>query len=171
MFRAADDAGIAWTLLAPGDHPVIDGASADTLARIEARLGEGALVLTPAAVPAAVGSRATAWWLIDPGSGLVRDEHQSGRHAAMGEYTGTNATPAIGADRFRRMMCRVGGVVVVAVGVLALGYPAGTGTATGDLVKQFGKAAELADENRRRGEFARMLACADSRVAGVRPPP
>lgn len=163
VFEAAAADSTPWLHLRPGDTPLIEGASDVAIARIARHLSDGAQILTPARAPERGSTRATAWWVIDPVTGLVRDQHESGRHGPFVEYSGQNARTVGWAERFRRASCRALGPLVVAAGIVFA-----LGGATGDsaqLAKALAKTAQAAEENRRRGEQARKIACAGSGAA------
>lgn len=85
VLEVARLAGIPFVSYGPGDLPAVSGASAEAHARMEDRLAAGLHLLTPSRVPAIDGIERTAWWLIDPVSGVVRDEHEDGRHQQLTE--------------------------------------------------------------------------------------
>jgi hypothetical protein len=157
VFEAADAAGSPWTLLQPGDRPSIEGASDDALARIARQLAEGKVVIAPASAPALDGDRATAWWVVDPSTGIVRDEHETGRHAAATEYAGQNARTVSYAERYRRLSCRLVGPVMLAATLFYFG--SGFSADAAELVDSVATMTEAAEENRRRGEAAREAVC------------
>jgi hypothetical protein len=154
VLQAADAADIPWVELAPGDTPSIEGASADTLARIRTRLAAGDRVITPARVPTAGDRRATAWWVIDATTGLVRDEHETGRH--MAEYAKTNEPVPSWSERMREVACRAAAPAIVVASLL---FAATGGAAGGDVLSKIAKAGQMAEENRKKGEEARKVAC------------
>ncbi len=107
IFDQVWDDGTALTWLVPGDATEALTASPQALARIEARLAEGFSVLTPER-PADFGDRsATAWWLVDPANGLVRDEHETGMHAETSEYAGQLSRSLTPMQRLRQFGCAV----------------------------------------------------------------
>jgi hypothetical protein len=59
-------------------------------------------------------------------------------------------------ERFRRLGCRIAGPLAIAGSIL---FGASGGTAGADIVKAAVKIATAADENRKRGEAARKIAC------------
>lgn len=147
---AAD--GIAWRLLAPGDRPEIDGATADALARIDRQLAQGNRLLVPATAPERDGRRGLAWWVIDPVAGTIRDEHQSGRHTALPEE-GRQTSEASAWSRHYRRVGRCLTVIAFVAGGLA-GY-AGAPPSTDATVLD--AAEEILDKmakNRKPGEDA-----------------
>jgi hypothetical protein len=155
VFAAARSQGIPFRWLAPGDTLAIAGASSEALARMGQRLAAGDALLTPASAPLVNGVERTAWWVVDRQTGVVRDEHESGRHTVAAEETGATTRAVTWMDRFRRLGCRVAGVAVV-VGTLTMVNGSKEGF---DLVKNVAKAAEQAADNRRRTEQARKAAC------------
>jgi hypothetical protein len=159
VFRLARNAGTPMTLLEPGDAPTIEGASGAALARMTQRLAGGLALLTPSIAPTANGSTGTAWWTIDPATGVVRDEHESGRHSQTVEYSGNTERSLTMGERFRRIACKITGPVVIAASLI---FAATGGDVGADVLKGMAKAAQMAEERRREGEKARQIACADS---------
>lgn len=102
--------------------------------------------------------RGTAWWSIDPRTGVIRDEHESGRHWEFAEYTANNARTVGYAERFRRFACSVSRPIMLAATLWWFG--SGFDPAAGSLLEELATAAETAEANRRRGEEARQAACA-----------
>ncbi|MET0773368.1 MAG: hypothetical protein ABWZ82_09805 [Candidatus Limnocylindrales bacterium] len=158
VFGAADAEGVPWTVLRPGDTAEIDGASDDALARIARQLAAGNTVITPASAPALGSERGTAWWVVDPTTGYIRDEHESGRHAVMGDHATHTARTVGWSERFRRVSCRMVGPVMLAATLWYVGSGFSTDSAT--LLEEVATMTEAAEENRRRGEAAREVACA-----------
>ncbi len=158
VFEAAETAGIPWTVLRPGDTPAIEGASPDTSARVARQLAAGNHVLTPSSVPAVASGRGTAWWSVDPDTGVVRDEHESGRHSEFAEYSNQNAQTVGYAERFRRFACSASRPIMLAATLWWFG--SGFDPSAGALLDEVATAAEAAEANRRRGEEARQAACA-----------
>lgn len=156
VLEAARRAGTALAVFRPGDDARVAGASRDALARLQARLDAGYAVLAPATAPRVGDEAVIAWLTVDPGTGLVRDEHQSGRHAAAVEYQINTSRSISTWERFRRFSCAVMRPVVVAG---ALVYGATGGAAGGDLLKVVAKTAQAAAENRKKTEAAAKIAC------------
>ncbi|MFN8518706.1 MAG: hypothetical protein U0667_04780 [Chloroflexota bacterium] len=163
VLETADAASIPWVELAPGDDPSIEGASPDALARIRARLASGDRILTPTRVPTVGDRQATAWWVIDPVTGLIRDEHESGRH--MAEYAKTNEPVPSWAERMRAVACRAVGPAIVAASLLFA--VTGGDPNVGSLLGKVAKAGQMAEENRKKGEQARKIACLGSGGSGA----
>jgi hypothetical protein len=160
VFRLTRDAGSPLVLLQPGDVPLIERASAAALARMGQRLDAGLSLLTPSVAPTADGTTRTAWWTVDPSTGVVRDEHESGRHSQTVEYSGTTERSLTMGERFRRIACKITGPVVIAASLV---FVATGGQIGGDVLKNVAKTAQLTEERRRQGEEARKIACADNR--------
>jgi hypothetical protein len=157
VFQAADTAGIPWTVFQPGDTPMVESASDDALARISRQLAAGNTIITPGRAPALGAERATAWWVVDPATGTVRDEHESGRHAVSADHATGNARTVGYAERFRRVSCRMVGPVMLAATLFYFG--SGFGADAAELIDSIATMTEAAEENRRRGEAAREAAC------------
>ena len=166
VFEAVHDQGIGLTWLAPGDDPAIPGASAAAQARMQQQLAAGQSLLTPMFAPSLSGVTTTAWWTRDPASGLLRDEHESGRHQVMAEETVQTEQSITWAERYRRLACRYSGVVALAASLLFIGTGGEVG---GDAVKAVVKIAQTAEENRKRGDAATKIACAGSGSSGAAP--
>jgi hypothetical protein len=158
VFAAAAAAGIPWRVFRPGDQVQVDGASAEATARIARRLAAGHTVITPASAPTLGPRRGTAWWVVDPTTGIIRDEHESGRHATTAEHATHNARTVGYAERFRRLSCRMVGPVMLAATLWYFGSGYSADAAT--LLEEVATMTEAAEENRRRGEAAREAACA-----------
>jgi hypothetical protein len=78
-----------------------EGLSSQAQARISERLGAGYWLLVPDVPP--VGG--TAWWTVDTRSGLVRDEHETGRHTVAEDIV-VRSQAVSRAERFRRFACK-----------------------------------------------------------------
>ncbi len=157
VFDAARAEGIPLRWLVPGDGPSIPGASADAVARMAQRLREGDLLLTPASVPEEAGVSQTAWWVVDPLTGVVRDEHESGRHQ-VGENAVEDQTAVRAAKAYEPMSCRLGGVLVLAAFLLTVGLP-GLQSPPAQLIGAIAKTYAAAEKNRQAGEAALKIAC------------
>jgi hypothetical protein len=124
------------------------------------QVAAGNEIITPASVPAIASGRGTAWWVVDPETGTVRDEHESGRHAEFAEYSNQNAQTVGYAERFRRFACAASRPIMLATTLWYFG--SGFGSDAANLLEEVAsaaEAAEAAEENRRRGEEARAAAC------------
>lgn len=157
VFEAADAGSVPWMVLRPGDTADINGASADANARIARQLAAGNHVITPTRVPDQTSALGTAWWVLDPRTGVIRDEHQSGRHMAAVDYANQNREVVGRAERFRRFACRATRPLMFAATLWWFG--SGFDPAAGELLDEVATAAETAEANRRRGEEARGAAC------------
>jgi hypothetical protein len=155
VFRTAHDQAIALVLLRPGDTIRITGASPDAVGRMSMRLAEGYSLLTPAVAPSVDGESRTAWWLIDPETGVVRDEHESGRHGTTEELV-DNATALQQRDKFCRFAAAINKPLIAAM--VALYMLTGSPEA-GSALKQWAKIAQLIEENRKKGKKALDIAC------------
>jgi hypothetical protein len=144
--------------LAPGDTVQVTGASPAALARLTANLDAGYSLLTPATAPAAYGTAKTAWWVIDPATGLVRDEHESGRHQDDTEVGGTNTQVSTQRGRFCAFAQAIHKPLLIAAFVLA----ASTGfnpESTGKFLNALLKTGDAISEQRKKAEQALQLAC------------
>jgi hypothetical protein len=98
--------------IAPGDLDALPASlSPQARARMADRLDAGHWLLAPEEPPA----DGTAWWYVDPHTGLVRDEHESGRHAELVEKTTITARIL----RVKNTVCRYGRTVGLRVYVAA----------------------------------------------------
>ena len=104
VFEAARTSGIPMTRLEPGDPIDVGGLSEQAQARIEARLDGGYSLLTPSQAPSIGGLSQTAWFVIDPATGVVRDEHESGRHQ-MGEEAPQQGNALARTETTRKTTC------------------------------------------------------------------
>jgi hypothetical protein len=107
IFGRARDEGTLFRALVPGDTTEGVSASPRALARIEARLSEGFSLLVPETPADFDGTTASAWWLVDPATGIVRDEHESGRHQASAEQASGVSRSVSMMNHFRRLGCRL----------------------------------------------------------------
>jgi hypothetical protein len=117
VFDAARLDEIPLRVVTPADELIVEGASADAIAGMLARLYDGYRILTPARVPTIDGVSSTAWWMIDGRTALVRDEHENGRHGAVALLVSSDSG-AMSLERFRPVACRLANPEVVAASVL-----------------------------------------------------
>ena len=146
--------------LAPGDSADLVTASPGALARIEARLQDGYSVLVPERPVSVDGVPASAWWVIDAASGVVRDEHENGRHSESAEYTINTGQSLSTMDRFRRFGCRIARPVATAALLLFLGTGAGGGSPLYEPLSEVVEAANAAREAEAGRKAAEQAACA-----------
>jgi hypothetical protein len=158
VFQAAAKAATPLVTLAPGETPLITGASPAALARMTVRLADGYTLLTPATAPALYGTARTAWFLVDPASGVVRDEHENGRHPANVEYGGQTARTTSKWQKFCNLAFRLRAPLLVASIALAgaTGFDAKSG---GALMKAIGKTGSALYKRREEADKALKLAC------------
>jgi hypothetical protein len=134
-------------------------ASEEAKARLARNLEEGRAVLVPARAVLVAGEERLGWWLLDPRTGLVRDEFEDGRHQG-GEYAVTQQPSRQAAPTFRmRVGCTVArtfSVVSIVLG-LASGNVAGAQEST-RVLWQEARMAEAAEKARRAAEGARDAA-------------
>jgi hypothetical protein len=166
VFDAARTAGTPWLVLRPGDQVRPAGASEGAQARIDARLADGYWIVTPATAPGADGVTSLAWWLVDPDTGVVRDEHEQGRHAAVAEYGGQNAQTTSRWQSFCNLAWSIRRGFVVAAAALFIGTG---GAAGGDALKAVVKIVEAQQQNQKAGDEALRIAC-PRQSAGSGPP-
>ncbi len=144
--------------------PQVSGASPQALARMSARLADGYTLVTPATAPAVYGKAKTAWWLVDPVTGAVRDEHESGRHQANVEYGGTNATTESSTwSRFCAFANSMRTPIFIAAVAL---YAATGGESGGGAISAINKIAQGREAQRKAGEKALQIACPGQSSAG-----
>ncbi|MCY7417090.1 MAG: hypothetical protein LH650_01095 [Chloroflexi bacterium] len=158
VFQAAAKAATPMLTLVPGDTPSIAGASPAALARITARLRGGYTLLTPAIAPALYGTSRTAWWYIDPATGVVRDEHENGRHAETAEYGGVTARTTSKWQKFCDFAWRMRLPISISVTLLAgaTGFEPKSG---GALFKAMAKTGSAAYQRKKTADDALKLAC------------
>ncbi len=125
VFDAARRDAIPLSVLGPGDTPQVPGASGQALMRMNIRLEDGFRLVTPSTAPSVDGITRTAWYVIDPSTGLVRDEHESGRHVDISEEAGEQGEAASLLGKARKLVCTLGNkwnmAVVIFGSLLALG--------------------------------------------------
>jgi hypothetical protein len=144
-------------ILEPGDVPQVTGASPEALVRMSARLADGYTLVTPATAPALYGIAKTAWWLVDPVTGAVRDQHESGRHQANVEYGGTSATKE--STTWSRF-CAFANSMRTPIFIAAVALYAATGGQTGGgAISAINKIAQGREAQRRTAEKALQIAC------------
>jgi hypothetical protein len=88
---------------------------------------------------------------------VVRDEHESGRHDAIGEDVPPAGQAVKSFDRYRRIWCAFAGPAVLAASVLLVATPGAE--APPQFLKAMAKTAQAAAENEKRGEAALKLSC------------
>ena len=152
--------GIELVSLAPGEGADVVTASPRALARIGARLQDGYSVLVPERPVSVDGVPASAWWAIDPATGVVRDEHENGRHSESAEYTINTGQSLSTMDRFRRFGCRIARPVATAALLLFLGTGAGGGSPLYEPLSEVVEAAKAAREAEAGRKAAEQAACA-----------
>jgi hypothetical protein len=156
VFSGAQASSVPLVLITPGDLVDIPGASVEAVARMTLRLDAGHRLLVPASAPSVGESRALAWWVIDPRTGAVRDEHETGRHTAVTENQAQLHWSVRAMQHMRKVGCAVVGPVAIAGAALFL---VSGGTVGGDAAKFGVKVAEAREKNRRAGEVARQISC------------
>jgi hypothetical protein len=88
-------------LKTPGDASALP-YSPDALARLTAALESGHIAVAPERPIEFVGAPRAGWWLVDPTSGAVADQLDTGGGQA-GEYVQTNAVPVTAAGSLRHL--------------------------------------------------------------------
>lgn len=166
VFAAAKAAGTPWMALRPGDAQRPTGASAAALARIERQLGAGHWVMTPAIAPSQGETTSTAWWFIDPVTGVVRDEHENGRHDMMAEYGGQNAQTSSRWGSFCNFAWGLRRGFVIAAAALFIGTGGAVG---GEALKAVVKIVEAQQKGGKTAEEALRIGC--PRQGGAVGPP
>lgn len=157
--RAAD-AGTPLAYLVPGEAAGAIEASPAALARIGARLDAGYALLVPESPVDIDGVSATAWWSIDPATGVVRDEHENGRSSESVEYAGSTARTLTTMERFRRFGCRIARPLATVSLVLFLGTGAGPTSPLWEPLSEVAGAAQAAQEAEAARKGAERAACA-----------
>jgi len=159
VFAAAAKAGTALVLLSPGDALAITGASPRALARMGRALAAGRRILTPAVAPSLYGTARTAWFAIDPVTGIVRDEHDSGRHSGMTEDVSNRTAGPSGWQKFCTFAERIGRPVALTIALMVSVVPASMNKGADLFAKGAAKVAAEKDVSRRKREVARQVAC------------
>lgn len=152
--------GTEFVSLAPGDTLQGVTASTEALVRMQARLDDGFALLAPERPVVVDGEEATAWWTVDPVSGVVRDEHESGLHAESAEYSITTSRSISMMDRFRRLGCSIARPVAGVALVLFLATGAGGGSPLYTPLSAVSSAASKRAESEAARKAAEKAACA-----------
>jgi len=160
VFSSAATAGTALVLVSPGEPLAISGASPVAHARMGVALAAGRRILTPAVAPSLYGTARTAWFAIDPVTGIVRDEHDSGRQSGMTEDVSNRTAGPSGWQRLCAFVGRISRPVALA-GMLATSFAPGSMSKGADtLAREVGKVAMTEEADRRKREIAQQVACA-----------
>ena len=159
LLDAAWDAGPGLAFLTPADAGAGVVGSPQAIARMRARLVQGFSLLVPP-VPVTVGDgAATAWWLIDPTSGIIRDEHENGLHTESTEYTILEGRTLTTMERFRRFGCRVARPVATAAMLLFMATGASPVSPLFEPLSEVAEAATKAAESEAERKAAEDAAC------------
>jgi hypothetical protein len=103
------------------------------------------------------GTAMTAWWLVDPDTGAVRDEHESGRHQASVEYGGQTGTKE--STTWSRFCAFANSMrTPIFIAAIAL-YAATGGQAGGSMISAINKIAQGREAQRRTAEKALQISC------------
>lgn len=145
----------------------LEGMSPTATARIESRVKRGEVLFTPARAPATTsGITKTAWWYMDPRSGVVADEHENGRHSGTAEYKAPQMKKPGVMHRVKKLACAVAVPFFVAVSVTNYSAPSKD---SANIVKAFRSGGNEAERRRKQLEALRR-ACATNQVMRVTPP-
>lgn len=156
VIRSAGESSTPLLVIEAGKVPSVPGASSDALARMELRSRRGQPLVTPANAPSAAGVTKTAWWYVDPSTGIVRDEHENGRHPAVVETATKESKTPSSMERLRRFACTVATPVVVATYAIFIM----TGGQVGkDAAKAVNKAGQAWVSRRKKIDEAKQIAC------------
>jgi len=159
VLDAAWEAGPGLLFLTPADMAAGVVGSPQAIARMQARLAQGYSLLVPPA-PVTVGDgAATAWWLIDPASGIIRDEHENGLHTESTEYTILEGRTLTTMERFRRFGCRVARPVATAAMLLFMATGASPVSPLFEPLSEVAEAATKAAESEAERKAAEDAAC------------
>jgi|GEM_PF-2359246 len=163
VFAAAAMAGTPLVTLQPGDTPEVGGATSQALARMTARLRQGYSLLTPAIAPSIYSTARTAWWLVDPITSAIRDEHEDGRHADTAEYGGTTVRTTSKWQRFCDLAWRLRTPIFLAAIALAgvTGFNPKTG---GAMLNGVIKVGEGYRKQKQAGKDALKAACPNEAI-------
>lgn len=173
VLGAAADAGIPFEVYASGTAERPAGASDQALARIDAAIAAGSLVIAPASTPLVDGVDVLAWFALDPATGLVRDEHENGRHTETVEYSGQMPRVVTTADRFRRLGCAIRAPLAIATVAFFLATGgAGHGAAGADAspISEAAGAVTEAMQKKTEDEIAREAADRAANAGGCGAP-
>jgi hypothetical protein len=156
VIRSVGASSIPWLVIEAGKVPSVPGASSDALARMELRSRRGQPLVTSANAPSAAGVTKTAWWYVDPSTGIVRDEHENGRHTATVETATKESKTPSSMERLRSFACTVATPIVVATYAVFLMTSGQVGK---DAVKAINKAGQSWVDRRKKIESAKQAAC------------
>ena len=162
VFAVARAASVPLALFRPGEMPRTAGASEVAIDRMRGVLGEGDAIVVQAMNLGVLGHGPTMWWVVDPTTGLIRDEAESGRHAAFPEYGESNRPVPGWGDRLRRLMCQMAPPLAAVAVILSV-----TGGGQ-ELGKALVRTVAAQEATRRAGKKAIDIACLGQ--SGVGPP-
>jgi hypothetical protein len=148
VFEAARAASIPLVVLKPGETAnTLSGLSADALVRLNKRLADGYGAISPQSAPTIDGATATAWWLIDPVTGTIRDEHESGRHQVLPERAAKECQSVGWAVKFRRLHRAI--TIVMTLGAATL-----MASGQGEAGKELGETVQEMEDKKKKAEEA-----------------
>ena len=116
-------------------------------------------LLVPEAPASIDGIEATAWWTVDPVSGVVRDEHESGGHQDTTEYAVKTEQTLTTMERLRRFGCRIARPAATAALVLFLATGASPISPFFEPLSEVAEAARVAEEAEAARKAAEDAAC------------
>jgi len=157
VFHAAETEMVPLTILRPGAAIDIPGIDEDARARMSLRLTQGLSLLVPARAVLIEGASVSAWWVIDPATGSVRDETQDGRHAPAGESVPLWKR----AHKWAQTYCPVGLKIAKATMLSAalLGVGSGVHVPPTEFLRGVGESLEVREKTRKLVEEAATTAC------------
>ncbi len=107
--------------------------SRDAVARMRGLLTAGHVVIVPSKPVSLAGRDLTGWWVVDPATGAVWDMLETGQGPAASEEASLTAEEVKFVPRYRRLGCKLLGILGIATSAAILGTLVGgnTGKALG----------------------------------------
>jgi hypothetical protein len=169
IMSSAVAASIPLQIVEPGRRASVEGASTNALARMNSRTKQGYVLATTARAVGPQESQVTAWWYVDPSTGIIQDEHENGRSTAtVDRAVSEKDTPSTMA-RVRAFACKVAKPVVIGASAI---YLLSGGVMGLDALKFVAKVQEGYQKQRAVADKALMIACGDrQRLGGAGSPP
>jgi hypothetical protein len=107
IFQKAEEAGVEITAISTVDELAQLTHSDEVLARIQAALDLGMIVVVPEAPVTVDGADVSGWWLIDPATGQIRDQVEDGRGYAGGRVNPGHFLVSAQAVGYGRLLANV----------------------------------------------------------------
>jgi hypothetical protein len=170
VMRSARESSIPLIALKKDSTHRVEGASATALARMEARLKGGQILLVPArSAISPSGTAQTAWWYMDPELAVLRDEHENGRHMAAAEYTAKEKMKKPGMmSSIKRIGCAIAVPFFIAISATNYANPSKDAA---NVVRAFRSGGNEAEKRRKLQEALRVACSREKSIRNVPPGP